>query len=209
MAAATWMKSAWIGGLLLAFAAFSAWYGGNGKPISNEEGAALLERFKQVHANPPPGEESFVANIEEMIPLDDGKEFYAVNLEQLKEGEDARSADQAYAKIVFPLLFERAGHPVIVSQRAGLMLGDYGRDVDRVAVVRYRSLRDMIEMTLEPTMVNGGDLKFASLDHTEVFVTRPIISFVHVRFFVALIVLIVGLLGLRLIDFIHNRRRPP
>ena len=37
-----WIKGAWIGLLLVFFLGFSTWYGGNGKPISAEEGAELL-----------------------------------------------------------------------------------------------------------------------------------------------------------------------
>ena len=147
-----------------------------------------------------------IEHMKAMIPLDDGKEFYAVNLEQLKDGEAARKADQAYANAVMPLLFERAGHPVFVSERAGLMLGEYGAEVDRVAVVRYRSLRDLLDMVNDPKMIEGSPYKFASLDHTEVFITRPVITFMHVRFVVALILLLIGLTGLKALDMILRRR---
>ena len=200
-----WIKLGWVAILSLAYIWFVVWYGGNGKPITEAEGRALLENFRAVHTDPAPGEASFLPNIEKMIPLDDGKEFYAVNLEQLKDGEAAREADAAYAKIVMPLLFKRASHPVFVSQRVGLMLGAYGEEVDRVAVVRYRSLRDMIEMASEPAMAKGGTYKFASLDHTEVFVTRPIISFMQVRLMLALLLLVIGFAGWKLLGLIERR----
>lgn len=200
-----WVKAVWIGILFLFFVLFSSWYGGKGKPISSPEGAALLAEMRAVYGVTSTSEGNFIANVEAMIPNDDGREFYAVNLEQLKSGGAAEEADRAYAAIVFPLLFKRASHPVFVSYRAGLMLGDYGDEVDRVAVVRYRSLRDMIEMTLEPNMRDGSDLKFAALDHTEVFITRPVITFMHVRLVVALVLLLVGWLGLRAINWLSRR----
>ena len=52
------------------------------------------------------------------------------------------------------------------------------RDVDRVIVVRYRSLRDLIEMSNDPAMAKGADFKLASMDHTEVFIVKPTISVV-------------------------------
>ena len=195
-----WIKGAWIGILLVVFLAFSTWYGGNGKPISTEEGAELLTQLRATYDTPGSSTRGFVENMEAMIPNDDGKEFYAVNLEQLKSGEAARESDRAYGAIVMPLLFKRASHPVFLSQPAGLMLGEYGDQVDRVAVVRYRSLRDLITMTLEPAMIEGEHYKFAALDHTEVFITRPTITFMHVRFVLALILTLIGLLGLKLMD---------
>ncbi|MCR9270055.1 MAG: hypothetical protein NXH72_08730 [Hyphomonadaceae bacterium] len=199
-------KLIWSAVLIVAFIAFSVWYGGNGKPISAAEGARLMEQFETIHGAPADGEESFVPNVREMIEKDDGKEFYAVNLERLKPGPEAQAADRTYAGIVMPLLFKRASHPVFVSNRVGLMLGDYGDQVDRVAVVRYRSLRDMIEMASEPAMVEGGSYKFAALEHTEVFVTRPFISFMQIRLLMALFLIVIGFMGWKAIDLMTARR---
>lgn len=194
------LKTAWVGFLLAGFVAFSLWYGGHGKPITPAEGAALLERFDATFPDGTDSLHSFRSNIEEMLSRDDGKEFYAVNLEQLKPGDAAKAADAAYTRMVVPLLLKRAGHPVFVSDRAGLMLGDYGASVDRVAVVRYRSLRDMIEMSMEPAMKSGEQNKFAALEHTEVFITRPTVTFMHVRFFLAILLVLMGWAGLKLIN---------
>jgi hypothetical protein len=202
----TWhVKSAWLAGLSALFVWFAVWYGGAGKPITEAEGRALLTRLSETYESDGEAPSDFIANIRDMIPRDDGREFYAVNLENLKDGPEARAADKAYARIVMPLLFKRASHPVFVSERVGLMLGDYGHQVDRVAVVRYRSLRDMVEMTLEPAMEDGEGYKFAALDHTEVFITRPSISFVHVRFTLALLAILCGWLGVWVIDRIARR----
>lgn len=200
------LKIAWIILLAASFVWFSAWYGGAGKPISAEEGERLLEQIRQTYENADDSERRFLANIEDMIPRDDGREFYAVNLENLKDGPEAEASDRAYAGVVMPLLFKRASHPVFVSNRVGLMLGDYGNQVDRVAVVRYRSLRDMIEMTLEPAMKAGEGYKFGALNHTEVFITRPTITFVHVRVTLALLLILVGWLGLRGMIWFSRRR---
>lgn len=196
----------WVAFLVVIFFAFSAWYGGNGKPITAEEGAALLDELRANYANAPVGEQSFVTNMEAMIPNDDGKEFYAVNLEQLKDGPEAEAADAAYGRVVIPLLLARGAHPVFISEPAGLMLGDYGNQVDRVAVVRYRSLRDLIDMVNDPKMIAGGHHKFAALDHTEVFITRPFITFVQIRFLVALLLILIGVVGWLGLGYLGKRR---
>lgn len=200
-------KIAWAAFITVIFVTFSTWYGGASKPISAEEGQILLEKVEQTFGDADESERGFIANIEQMIPRDDGREFYAVNLENLKDGPEAARADRAYAKIVFPLLLKRGGHPVFLSERVGLMLGEYGNQVDRVAVVRYRSLRDMIDMVLDPAMKEGEVHKFAALDHTEVFITRPTISFVQVRITLGLLLILIGWLGLRGIDWLANRKR--
>ena len=196
----------WCATLVLVFIIGCLWYGGSGRPIGIEEGNALLEKVRIAHNNPEVVPGSFIFNMAEMIPNDDGNEFYAVNLENLKEGEAARQADLAYTTVVIPLLLKRAAHPVFVSNRAGLMLGEYGGQVDRVAVIRYRSLKDLIEMTLEPSMVAHGDQKFLSLDHTEVFITRPSVTFVTVRWMFGLILLLLAIAGWKIIELVSLKR---
>jgi len=203
-----WVKIGWVAILGLLFLVFSTWYGGNGKPLTPEEGTELLRQLRASYADTSDNQSGFADNIEDMIAEDDGKEFYAVNLEQLKSGEQAEAADRAYGRVVFPLLLKRGGHPVFVSYREGLMLGEYGNEVDRVAVVRYRSLRDLINMAKDPAMIAGSHHKFDALDHTEVFITRPAITFMHIRLTIALILLLVGWCSLKLIDIISSKRAP-
>jgi len=201
-------KWIWLASLGLIYASFWIWYGGNGDPLSEEEGLAMLAEVEQLHGvkleDTPEG--SMSRNLRAMLPNDDGKEFYAVNLETRAEGPEALEAEARYAEIVFPLLFERGGHPVFVSERAGLMLGKYGEDLDRVAVVRYRSLRDLIDMIADERMLEGNAFKTASLAHTEVFITRPSITFVQVRLLVALVLGLIAIGGIALIGRVQKRR---
>lgn len=201
-------KTVWLGATALFYAAFWVWYGGNGDPLSEAEADALLAEMEELYGGSLEGAArgSMLRNLTEMAPRDDGKEFYAVNLERLKQGPEAEAADRRYVEMVFPLLFERGGHPVFVGERAGLMLGDYGADVDRVAVVRYRSLRDLFDMILDPEMQEGNGDKFASLEHTEVFIVRPAISFVQVRLIVGLLLGLIAIGGVALIGAVQKRK---
>ncbi len=201
------LKIIWVGALVVTFSIFSFWYGGKGQPITAEEGASLIAQLRASYAPSEESDHGLAGHLEEMIAKDDGREFYAVNLEKLKHGDAARKADRAYAQAVMPLLFKRGSHPVFVSDRAGLMLGKYGEQVDRVAVVRYRSLRDLLTMTIEPSMIENSHYKFAALEHTEVFITRPFISFMQVKVLVAFALALLGWLGLSVINLIRDRRR--
>lgn len=201
-------KWIWLALVALLYAGFWHWYGGNGDPISEEEGLAMLEKIEELHGirleDTPDG--SLSRNLREMIPRDDGKEFYAVNLETRAQGAAAREAETRYGDIVIPLLLERGGHPVFVSERVGLMLGSFGNEIDRVAVIRYRSLRDLLDMIADERMVEGNAFKTASLAHTEVFITRPTITFVQVRLVVGLLLALVAIGGVALIGWIQRRR---
>ena len=197
-------KIGWVASLIILFSAFSIWYGGNGKPLTEEQGAELIA---QLRASYPDERTGLADNLEKMLARDDGKEFYAVNLEKLKAGDEARAADRAYTEVVFPQLIKRAGHPAFMSERAGLMLGDYGAQVDRVIVVRYRSLRDLINMAKDPALIAHSHHKFNALEHTEVFITRPTVTFMQVRITLALLLILLGWVGLRVIDWMSNRAR--
>ena len=201
-------KWIWLASLGLIYASFWIWYGGNGDPISEEEGLEMLAEVERLHGvrleDTPEG--SMSRNLRAMLPHDDGKEFYAVNLETRATGPEALEAEAEYGAIVIPLLLERGGHPVFVSERAGLMLGKYGEEIDRVAVVRYRSLRDLLDMIADERMLEGNAFKTASLAHTEVFITRPTITFVQVRLIAALVFGLLAIGGLFVIGRIQRRR---
>jgi hypothetical protein len=203
------LKIGWAVLLLILYGIFWIWYGGNGDPLSQAEGEAMIKQMEQTYGmtveDAPEG--SMIRNLTAMLPNDDGKEFYAVNLETRKKGTAALESESKYSDIVVPLLFERGGHPVFMSERAGLMLGKYGDKVDRVAVVRYRSLRDLMDMILDPAMLVGRKFKYGALEHTEVFITRPTITFVQVRLLVGLLFLIVGIIGWKLIDWRRSSRQ--
>ncbi|MEP3420663.1 MAG: hypothetical protein ABJN35_02915 [Erythrobacter sp.] len=200
-------KWVWLASLGLVYASFWIWYGGNGDPVTQEEGLEMLAEVERIHGvrleETPEG--SISRNLRAMLPHDDGKEFYAVNLETRADGPAASKAEADYAAIVFPLLLERGGHPVFVSERAGLMLGKYGEGVDRVAVVRYRSLRDLLDMIADERMVEGNALKTASLAQTEVFITRPSITFVQVRLMLGLFLALLAIVGLAVIGRVQRK----
>ena len=197
------LQIGWVGLLLTLYGIFWVWYGGNGEPISQAEGERMLAQIEELHGekleDTPEG--SFNRNLLAMIPNDDGKEFYAVNLETFNDGTAAEEAGTRYGEIVLPLLLERGGHPVFVSERTGLMLGKYGEQIDRVGVIRYRSLRDLLDMVLDERMVEGNKLKQASLAHTEVIITRPTITFMQIRLMVGLLLFLFGVVGWKLMSW--------
>ncbi|MBP6741116.1 MAG: hypothetical protein KA146_14050 [Leptospiraceae bacterium] len=173
--------------LLIFYLFFFFWYGGNGESITVEEGKQLMEKIKNAQSDVEYSE--IQDNFQNAIKMDDGKEFYMVNLETEKTGSEAKSADLSYAKLVIPMLFKRGSFPIYVGSYFKSFIGNYGTGITRVAIVRYRSLRDFLDMNADPDMVKGAPFKFASLNHTEVFGTKPILSLLSIRFTFALIYL--------------------
>lgn len=200
-----------IAGLVIIYGCFWIWYGGNGDQISKAEGELLLARVEATYGDSttPEPKNSLRKNLPEMIRNDDGKEFYAINLETITPGKKAREEENKYASIILPQLLKRAGHPVLISETAGLMLGDYGRNVDQVVIVRHRSLRDMIEMSLEPSMKQGWVHKYGSVDNAEVFITRASIAIADLRLILGLLVMLIGFFGVGFINWKQRRAQDP
>ena len=199
----------WTAAIAALYAFFWNWYGGAGKPVSQAELADFFERVDaNQSANLLENEADALAfrdRIRAMVADDDGREFYMVNLDQLAEGPDAEAADRRYAETVLPLLVRRGSFPVLVTTTSSNMLGDFGEEVDRVAIVRYRSLRDFLDMISHPDLVAGVPDKEASLAHNDVFVTRPLVSLAGVRSTVALMLVFVWLIGTWIINRFFSR----
>ena len=198
MSRGSMLRAGWIAVWAFLYGAFLVWYGGNGAPLTQAEGQALIGRIRAVHAaGASVGQHpEFIPNIEALIASDDGREFLMVNLETLIDTPAASEADMAYARIVVPLLLARGSFPAFVSRTRGTVLGDYGSGIQRVAIVRYRSLRDFLDMNADPAMRDGAPHKFASMTHTEVFPTAPVFTAVQVRLTLGLLVVLIGGSGL-------------
>jgi hypothetical protein len=181
------------------YIAFMRWYGGKRTPLTQAEGAAFLDRMRaQRPASHGEAHPEFRPNLERLIAKDDGREFFMVNLETQTENADALAAARAYARTVVPLLLARGCFPVYRGTPIGPVYGNFGAGINRVAIVRYRSLYDLLDMIVDPKMTQGGAQKFAALTHTEVFASRPAFSAVTIRLVVALLFLVLGL-GLHIV----------
>jgi hypothetical protein len=176
------------------YIAFVRWYGGKRTPLTQAEGAAFLDRMRaQRPASYAEAHPEFRPNLERLIAKDDGREFFMVNLENQTENAEALAAAKAYGRTVMPLLLARGSFPVYRGTPIGPVYGNFGAGINRVAIVRYRSLYDLLDMIVDPKMTQGGAQKFAALTHTDVFASRPAFSAVTIRLVVALLLLVSGL----------------
>ncbi len=192
--------------LVLVYAVFFLWYGGSGEPVTQAELETYVETVRKNSAERgvDPGE-----NIEHMRTLastDNGDEFLMVNLMKYREkalypadspwanDPDPQNANARYSEIIIPLLVKHGGHPVLLAPVVGTFIieGEWA-GWDDVAIVRYRSVRDMFEMIVDISQAGGAEHKWASMEQTQVFPVQATISLISVRLLVAGLLLVLAL----------------
>ena len=193
--------------LVLIYIAFLFWYGGRGEPMTTEEVSRRLDEIsattggKSQAVDQAPGE--ILAELKRLAASDDGNEFFMVNLIKYRQkalyppgsnyDDSALAADARYNRALVPYLLKYGGVPVFLGSPQGRFIGKSG-DVewDRVAIVRYRSRRDLLNMALDIAPLGVAVHKWASIEKTQVFPVAPIISLFTVRALVAAILAVIG-----------------
>ena len=188
---------------VLLYLAFLFWYGGKGKPLTAAEVDALLAEIKKRAGKPDSEEESpILQQFRDLTQNDDGREYYMVNLLKFRKkalypvgssfGDDPMAANDRYNRAIVPLLLKHDGHPVFLGWVQGRFIHpDGGDDWDQVGMVRYRSRRDMLKMAVEIAGLGVDAHKWASLEKTQVFPVRPMVSLVFIRGAVAVLLFVV------------------
>lgn len=197
----TWVVALWIG-LGVLYALFLAWYGGRGRPLTDDERQHFMAELAR-HATSPDAQELLEA-VRRFVAVDDGREFVMQNLARYRAkaayprgagfGDDARAADRRYGRAIVPELLRRGSVPVFIAARAGRFIEPEGADAwHYVAMVRYRSKRDFLRFAL--AIERGGIAvhKWAALEKTHVFPLRPVVSLLAVRTTVGALLAALGL----------------
>ncbi|MEQ8267249.1 MAG: hypothetical protein RH982_08630 [Parvibaculum sp.] len=175
--------------LALFYGAFWFWYGGAGRPLASEEVDHYLALLDQ-RAEKGGSGAGLRARLEDWARKDDGREFLMVNL--MDDPADPKAAE-AYNAMILPALIKRGGFPVFISRPFATFIQPDGMEEwDQVAIVRYRSLRDLFEMVTAPETKDIQHLKEASVSQTQVFPTHVVFSFVWVRFIAAALFVALG-----------------
>jgi hypothetical protein len=192
---------------ILLYIAFLFWYGGRGKPLSQAEVDALLLEMQRRAGNKGQvkAESPILQQFRELTKNDDGREFYMVNLlnfrkkalypEGISFGDDPLAANDRYNRAVIPLLLKYGGHPVFDSLVQGRFIHpEAGEDWGHIAMVRYRSRRDMLKMAVEIAGLGVDVHKWASLEKTQVFPVKPLFNLNSIRVMVAVVLFTVAML---------------
>lgn len=169
------------GTLALLFAGFLAWHTPLKGPLTGTELNTYFEKglgeSAELTTDP--------AEVRAFFESDDGRPFYMLNLMRFRdqafypeglhpEITSAAEAHAAYGRAVMPLLAARASYPVITAQQISLFgnsMAVGAEAFDTVALVRYRSRRDLLDMITSDAFKAGAVHKWAALDATLVVPT--------------------------------------
>jgi len=189
--------------LSVLYVVFFSWYTSFGGPLDEEEIEHYVEWFAQKEPTPTPEQ---LAKLRAFMEEDTGDDFVMINvidmyetplqIEGVEPGESSDDVLAKYMAYMFPALFSRACHPVIFGTAAAdamdLMNADGMHHWTRGAGMRYRSRRDMLEITINPEFAGSHDFKVAAMAKTIAFPIDPWLQLGDPRLVLALLFLAVG-----------------
>lgn len=158
----------WIvmGGL---YAVFWLWYSGFKGKLTQTEVDYYMQQFESRGVNA-----DNLANLQHFLEKDDGREWFMINLLELKSPKrESSKLLQRYTKTFMAGMFRRAGHPFFVAIAAAKNIEnlncDEANNWSSTGIVRYRSRRDCAETLLETFGSDHHADKLASLTKTFAF----------------------------------------
>ena len=189
--------------LILLYAAFFGWYTSFEGPLTDKEVAYYIERFE--NREPPLGPER-VEMLRKFMEEDTGDDFVMVNvidmygeplqIEGVEPGETSEEVLEKYMQYMYPALLSRASHPVLYGQAANramdIMNAEGMEQWTQGAGMRYRSRRDMLEISTNPAFAGSHAFKVAAMRKTIAFPIDPWLQLGDPRLVLALLLGLVG-----------------
>ena len=205
--------------LLLVYLLGLSWYGGSGDPVKDAELESYIKALVSNADVRGRDTDKAVNYMRRLAEKDDGNEFIMVNLIRFRETSlyskdspwvaetDPMIADARYGDGVIPLLLKRGSLPVFVSSVSGGFINETTHDEwDMVAMVRYRSVRDMLQMMVEMSSTDLADHKWAAIEQTHVFPVKPKISLVSLRLMIGILLLLFAVAVSYLVNFLKPEK---
>jgi hypothetical protein len=178
----------------LFYAMFWAWYVGLQGKLSQSEVAEYMERFES--AGLPIDK---LENLHHFLANDDGREWFMINLLQLKSPKrESRKLLQSYSKTFMGGMFKRAGHPFFIANARAKNIENVNCDQadnwTMSAIVRYRSRRDCAETLMVTFGSDHHADKLAALEKTLAFPATTSLLMGSPRVLVALVLALIAAL---------------
>ena len=128
------------------------------------------------------------------LEQDDGDEFVMLNLVELHDGAvdhpvsgEPVNASEVIGEYFGPFslsLFKRGGHPVFQAITVGGNIDSWNAEhnvgFSTVAMMRYKSRRDLVELVIDPAFADGHIYKLAAIERTISYPTQNMFS-AHLR----------------------------
>ena len=185
--------------IVVIYLGFFSWYSSFKAPLSPQEIEYYVEKVN--------GTSEELASFRKFMEEDDGDDFVMINIMeiydtpmQIEGVEPGETTDQVLAKYMeymFPAMLSRASHPVFRGNAASLramdiMNADGMETWTGAAGVRYRSRRDMIEISTNPEFAGRHEFKVAALAKTIAFPVAPFSYLGDPRLILALLLGLIG-----------------
>ena len=188
----------------LVYVAFFSWYTSFGGPLTDEEIDSYLEAF--ANRAPAPSADD-LASIRAFMEADTGDDFVMLNvidmydepmqIDGVAPGETSADVLGKYMAYMYPALFARASHPVAfgtaANQAMDLMNAPGMESWTTGALMRYRSRRDLFEISSNPEFQGSHEFKVAAMAKTIAFPLDPWFHFGDPRILLALALGVIGL----------------
>ena len=180
---------------------FFFWYTNTSGPLSPAEIDLVIDRIDKGESTISKEDRSSFLSF---LRNDDGGDFYMVNFLDVNEnpptmektGESATASDllDYYMEYMYPELFMRASHPVFAGNVSASALDHIGaeetKEWDRTAIMRYRSIRDMLEIANNEIFSERHEYKINALIKTiAIPVSAPIFLDFRIVIFLFLLTL--------------------
>ena len=187
----------------LAYLIFFLWYTNLSGPLSDSE---ISNQIIRIQENPNYLEDE-KENLIKFIKKDDGGDFYMINfidfnenpptLEATGENAPASALIDYYMEYMYPELFKRASHPVFYGEVSANALDNIGaeenKEWDVVGIVRYRSIRDLLEISGNETFRDRHIYKIGAMSKT-IVIPVPSPFLIDLRVFIFMLLLIITLI---------------
>ena len=161
---------------------FFSWYTSFGGPLTDEE----IERYIGLLSERG-GSSEQIAQIRKFMEEDTGDDFVMLNVIDMYDvpqqipgvepGESSGEVLNKYMAYMYPALFSRASHPVMFGTAAhsamDLMNAPGMENWDRGALMRYRSRRDLFDISTNPAFQGSHEFKIAAMAKTIAFPLDP------------------------------------
>lgn len=185
--------------IVVIYLGFFSWYSSFKAPLSAQEIEYYVEKVN--------GTSEELASFRKFMEEDDGDDFVMINIMeiydtplQIEGVEPGETTDQVlgkYMEYMFPAMLSRASHPVFRGNAASLramdiMNADGMETWTGAAGVRYRSRRDMIEISTNPEFAGRHEFKVAALAKTIAFPVAPFSYLGDPRLILALLLGLIG-----------------
>ncbi len=195
------------GTFALLYLLFLWWHGTFEEPLNPEEIDYYVEKLKKISP------EADTASIRHMLRKNSGKPIIMVNAIKLRDepisvnqkevGDNSEAALRKYGFFVANFLIRRGSYPIYVGEALGpavAMWGiDNGRDWSSAACVRYRSVRVLLDMAINPRFRDKHDFKLAAIEKTIAYPTYATLHVANLAVLVFFILLSMALGGQLLI----------